>query len=241
MNTPEPNSRGERILKAAAAAVAPLYPARRVLSAEGARVEEDLERTEQEVAARRREAEQLLEEARTQARKIVTDARRGAKTKLERSREEGLRAGAEQFAGALLELQRCLETERRQAAFDARRLGLRFAKAILDVEFTVRPERVIDLVESLLRRVGDPGQLEVRLHPRDAALVRPQIGVLRERIGLSSPIRVVDDEAAAERSVRVESRAGAWDGGVEIQLAPLLERLGSLERVAAQSAAEVLP
>ncbi|MCC7013903.1 MAG: hypothetical protein IT454_15200 [Planctomycetes bacterium] len=240
MNTPQPQP-PPRIVRAAAAEVAPLYPARRILGAEALQAEELTRTTREECAALRREAEELLEGARAEARKLSTGARRNARIKLEKAREEGLRSGAESFAAALLELQRTADELRRQAALDARKLGVRFAKAILDVEFHVHPERILDLVESLLRRGGNPAQLEVRLHPRDAALVRPRLAELRERSGVTSQIRVLEDETQVEHSVRVESSAGVWEGGADLQLAPLLERLEALERQTSQTAKECAP
>lgn len=230
--------RPARLLDGSGARLEALYPQRRVVVPNELEAAELLAAARAEADSLRLQAQELVTQARNSARKIVTDARRAAKSKLEHARDEGRHEGAESFAAALVEVERTMESLRRQAGLDARRLAVRFAKAVLDVEFSVAPERVLDLVESLLRRAGNPPQLEVRLHPSDAVLVRQRVTTLRERAGLTGQIRVLDDDAVPEHNVRVESRAGVWEAGIEIQLAPLVERLSALDRGAAQERGE---
>lgn len=219
-----------RVIRAADAKVQPLYPATRVLKPEVVAAESALAEASAARDAAELEARRITAEAREAAERVMREAQLAAHEVLQRARVEGESRGVEGFAQALRALEQRCERLDTQSALEARRLAVRYARAILDVEFSVCPERVIDLVESLLRRSGERQDVHVRLHPSDAGRVRDALDRLHERSGGALRIRIVEDDRLGPHDVQLDTPSGRFDGSVEAQLRPLLERLDALGR-----------
>lgn len=113
---------------------------------------------------------------------------------------------------------------RARLAHDVQETAFRFARAILDVEFQVRPERIVDLVRSALQRARAQRRIVVRVAARHHALVAQAISTLHE-LTLGSELHVTADPTLRSDSVLLETEAGTYDASLTVQLDQLAEYL----------------
>lgn len=166
------------------------------------------------------EAKRILDEARANAIGIEDVARREAATATKAGYDAGVHA-AQEAAQALLARIQAAEDQRR-AAFPklVRDVAFRFASAIVDIEFTVRPERVIELVAAALERAGE-SEVIVELSAADHALIGADPSAFESRSATRiARVRVAPD--LVDRQVRIVSRSGGrWIVGVDTALTDL--------------------
>lgn len=205
--------------------VEPLYPSRRILPA-------NVLRAEDVVAEARAEAQRLLVAASQEAtailgraQAVLAEAQGQARIELEQARKAGAAEGLLRFERAILGLEQTSAHLHAEAAIEARRLAVHFARAILEVEFHFKPDRIWELLEPMLERAGYPPSVEIRLNPAEAELVAPRLEALRERLGWRGHARLRPDPAIPLHDIVVETACGSWSAGIERQLRPLLEHL----------------
>jgi flagellar assembly protein FliH len=226
METREP----ARVVRLATDEVGPLYPPARVLGAGAQRSEVLLERARAELASAEQRARELIAEAEEAARRIRGAAEAEVADAAEAARKAVRVAGARRLRSLVASF--LDETARARAAFgvDVQRTSLRFARAVLDVEFAVRPERIADLVGRALEAARGRDRLLVHVHPDDLAMVNAAIEGLRREHGVLGSVVVHTDKRLPAHGVRVETEMGQYDASVEAQLRPLAEHLAACAR-----------
>ena len=230
--TPRPSEVGEgstpiaaRVVTPAADQVRPLYATSRLLRGEILEAEGVLAEAREARSAAEAECAQLLADARAEAQGVLQAARDSADEVRARALEEGRRAAGGEVQKLLNKA--VAEVERARGVFpqEVQRTAFRFAKAILDVEFAVRPERVVELVESVLERARQYRQIRIHLHPLDLPLVEQARKQLEDRLTLATELRLLPDEELERQGVVIETEMGTYLGSVDEQLRPLREHL----------------
>jgi len=206
------------------AKVAPLYPPTRILRSSALVAEKDLAETRAWAQSERDRARELTERAQAEAAQLLAAAR----AEVERLQAQAI-SGAR--AEARAELESLLAAADREVraladrfADEVQRTAFRFARAVLDVEFHVRPARIVDLVQRVLERTDRYRQVRVHVHPDDVAFLREAAEGLRSRV--QCEFQVVPDAELPRRGVRVSTEMGSFWAGVAEQLKPLREHLG---------------
>jgi flagellar biosynthesis/type III secretory pathway protein FliH len=204
-----------RVIRGGAdAKVEPLYPATRLLK--GAVLDA------QRAAA---DAKRLLEKARADAAAI----RKPAVDEADAGRRDAFERGSERAAAELAQTLRNFGTElerlKGQFARDAQRVAFKLARMILDVELAVRPERIVDLVASVLGRAKLYERIALHLHPDDVDRVRPHQAALTRELAFAREIQLCADAELPPHGVRVETEMGIYDGSIDVQLKRLRAHL----------------
>jgi len=212
-------ARPGRVVPAAAACVEPLYRATRVLGKQSLAAESILA-----------EARLEREEAREERRRILADVEAQAAAIRAEGVARGVREGAEDFLRKLHDLDRTIDRLEARFAIEVQRCALRFARAILDVELTVKPERIVDLVEKVLQNAKQYQTVVVHLHPDDVEIVRSHAARLRERLVFSHKLEFCADDALPRHGARVETEMGVYEGTIARQFEPLEDYLLRHER-----------
>lgn len=222
MNTGESHGSGGRVVRGAH--VEALYPPTRLLRADALSAENDLATTRRWAEAERTRAQELVTRAEQEAERLVAEANAAA-DRLRAAAVEDARAQAHAELGTLLRnFEAELHTLDGRFGEEVQRTAFRFARAVLDVEFEVRPERIVDLVKRVLERAGSYRQVQVRVHPDDAPFLRAAADELSEDMQCAFSIQA--DDELPRRGVRVDTAMGSFWAGVDDQLKPLREHLG---------------
>jgi flagellar biosynthesis/type III secretory pathway protein FliH len=111
-------------------------------------------------------------------------------------------------------------------ADDAIVVGTAIARRILEAELATAPEKLLPLIRSALRKVGESREVVVRLSPADADAWRDAGSRLAEESpGLQ--VRVVADPALGPGDVQVDADFGTVDGRLETRLAEVRQALAA--------------
>jgi flagellar biosynthesis/type III secretory pathway protein FliH len=141
------------------------------------------------------EAQQIISEARAEADRITEEARAGR---------------------ALAEARATLEEDVTQ---EAALLAMEVAAKVVRAELTTRPELVVGVVQSAIRRAAERGRLVVRVNPADLETCRAAAGEIGERMGGIDDLRFVDEPRVTPGGCVVETVAGDVDATLETQIA----------------------
>jgi flagellar biosynthesis/type III secretory pathway protein FliH len=114
---------------------------------------------------------------------------------------------------------------KRQFATDAQRIAFKLARMVLDVEFQVRPERIVELVSGVLGRAKLYNSVAVHLHPDDIQRVRPHEPDLMKQLAFARKIQWCADAELPLHGVRIETEMGIYDGSIDVQLKRLQAHL----------------
>jgi flagellar biosynthesis/type III secretory pathway protein FliH len=209
-----PAPKASRVIRGADAKVQPLYPATRLLK--GAVVEAE------RAAA---EAARLLEDAKAQSAQI----RQAATDEADAVRKAAFAAGSEeataQFAKTLANFEAQLENLKQQFARDVQRVAFKVARMVLNVELQVKPERIVELVATVLARARMYNSVAVHLHPDDVERLRPHQQALARQLTFAKEIQLHADAELPPHGVRVETEMGTYDGSIDVQLKRLQDHL----------------
>jgi flagellar biosynthesis/type III secretory pathway protein FliH len=161
------------------------------------------------------EAQQIISEARAEADRITEEARA-------QGRAEALAevAGAlEALAGAGRALAEARATLEEDVTQEAALLAMEVAAKVVRAELTTRPELVVGVVQSAIRRAAERGRLVVRVNPADLETCRAAAGEIGERMGGIDDLRFVDEPRVTPGGCVVETVAGDVDATLETQIA----------------------
>lgn len=150
----------------------------------------------------------------------------------ERGLAEGMRAAEESYRGKIGRvdsLSAALQDER-EGFFDRVepelvRLAVSIAEKILDQELELRPELVVDMVRSAMKRLRDRERLRVSVNPRDFEQVRSARDDLIGAVDGVRKLEVVEDRRVDPGGCVIESQNGTLDARIRTQVAEITRAL----------------
>jgi type III secretion system HrpE/YscL family protein len=166
-------------------------------------------------------ADDILDEARAEAAKLLGAARLEAEALTEEARREG-REAAWSEANALLlaarsERARMLDGMQR----DVVRLALDVARKVIGREVESSPQLLLETCSQSLKRLVAARSLVIKVNPTEVELVQRHLGILSPHLSLGAEVEVEADEAIAIGGCLVESELGLVDTRLETQLAAI--------------------
>ncbi len=217
-----------RILKGDAIAIAPLYSAARLLKKSAVEIDELKAAAAAELAAARAEAARIVQEAKDKA----VDLRAAAEIEAEKIKVNAAneaRAAVTQRVEALLtSMRQAVESWTNKYPKDVVAYAFKLAHRVVECEFVVKPERIVEFVKNALEkaRFGASG-IVIYLHPDDVSIVQSAAAKLAEKMQLPETPAVVEDRTLQRSSVRIEIGANraAYHAGVDAAFADLKKQL----------------
>lgn len=206
----------------------------------------DLRRQADELMARaRREADAIIREAQAKAQQLIDEAQgighaqgleAGTAQGLEQGRAAGHAQALESMKQQLEKLQQAwsgaaeqVESQRRQHRLDARQdvleLALVIAKKVVKRMPEVQPGLVMDELAAVIEHIARPGDLTVRIHPTDRALVQEALPVLAAQFDQMQHVKLVDDPAISPGGCIVNYGRGQIDATLEMQIERIVTTL----------------
>lgn len=217
-----------RVIRGESAAVVALYPASRLLRKSLAEVEALRTQVLADVDAARAEAKAIVEDAQRRSRDIEAAAHVEAERVKKTAEEEAHRRVAAEAESLLASIHQAVESWTKKYPSDVATFAWRIARKVVDCEFAVKPERVLEFVQLALEkaRFGATGVV-IYLHPDDVPIVAPAAGRLVEKLRLAEPPAIVEDKSLQRSAVRVEIGANraAYHASVESAFAELRKQL----------------
>lgn len=189
-------------------------------------------------------AQSYLDEVRAQAAEMLAAAESEAAQVLKRAQAEGYAAGlaaAEQsidqrltahwsrLEPLVVQAVDAIHTARAQwlAQWEtsAVRLATAIAGRIVRHEVARTPQLTLTLVHEALELAAGYGDIQLRLHPDDLALLRPQIEPLVAELARLGKAEMVADERIERGGCRLDSRLGCIDQQFQAQLGRIEQEL----------------
>lgn len=170
-----------------------------------------------EVVAATSRAQDILQRAEAESRRILDAARAERAQALAEAEEQGHRAGIAQTAGELARAAAERDRLLQAAADDLVRLAVAVAGKILGREVE-RDGRVEALAASALEAVRNRRQVTLRVNPGDAPALRRQAGPLGAVLARAPCLGIQEDPAVERGGLLVETEAGTLDARLETRL-----------------------
>ena len=210
-------------------------------------------------AAAEAKAQQILLDARTQARKIVASAKeegfaQGHAEGLEKGLEEGRQQGhaqaltdstaaATQAIDAVSAVAQQWDQQRieldRQARRDVLDFALRFARKLTHRVIEVDAEVVVEQVAAALRRVLEPTDVVVRVHPEDRPVLDETLPQLTANLAQLKTVTLAEDPTIGRGGCVLSLAGGEVDASIETQTRRIVELLVPEKSEDAAGSAEV--
>lgn len=171
------------------------------------------------------EARAIVAEAEMLREQIVADAwNEGYRQGVDEARSQMTHVleAAEAMASALSEQ---LDRLPDALAAETGAMALEVAARVVRAELHARPERVLDVVRTAIRRATDRERLLVHVNPDDLAVVREGAPDMAARIGGTGRLEVVDDPRIPRGGCIVETGGGDVDARLATQMSRMLEAL----------------
>lgn len=106
---------------------------------------------------------------------------------------------------------------RREAEPELLKLSMAVAKKILRREVSVDPFALLGVLKAALESINQAELLQVRLHATDAEMLKARI----EEMELPAAVSILGDPAVARGEVRIETKRGTVEAGIQAQLAEI--------------------
>ncbi len=191
------------------------------------------------------EARGILDEARRQAEQILAEARRDADALREEARRTGEAAGREAARETLgREVERRMETVlpaleellrqmressdawRRSREQGLIRLARKIAERVVRERLERDPQITLQWAREALELVANSRHMQIRLHPRDHAVLGEHIAQLAGRLRLPGKLEVMADATIEAGGCVVQTEHGELDQQLTTQLDRMEEELG---------------
>lgn len=169
-------------------------------------------------AGARAEADELLEQARSEAVRLVAEADRQAEAVLQAARAEGFEAGRAEAAGLLAAA--VLARDRALAGLEGGvvDLALEVARKLVGRQLEAAPQLAVELAAAALGRARGARAAVLRVAPTDLATLAEATGPLARLLGEGGGLRLEADEAIEPGGCVVESDLGRVDARLETGL-----------------------
>lgn len=198
---------GARLDKGSSVRLEPLYPSTRLFKP-----------AVLEAERLREEAARALTEARELGERIIAQAKQEGERIALLAREEAVESAKREVRDALEAVRAASQELDRRVGDDVARLVFPLARALIEGEIELRPERFSALVASALKVAKNAGTVRVVVHPSRMAVLGPALAGLGQRAGVSGELQLREDPALSPTAVRVETEDGAYEGGLEVRL-----------------------
>ncbi len=225
--TPPPLPRSTRIRRAEEVGIEPAYPAARVLSKDAVAVQQTLDEAEIIRRNAQGEAEEIIAAAKVEAEKIRASAPMVEESAQPRAQNSAMTESHEQLAALVKNVDSEITDLRGRFANDVQNVAFRFARAILDVEFEVNPQRVVDLVQSVLPKARRHQSITIQVHPDALPFVQKVESQLLAELECANEISFAADPTLPSHGLRIETEMGTYDAAIESQLDQLMRHLKS--------------
>lgn len=172
-----------------------------------------------------RGAEEILDEARAEAERLIAEAREETASIRENAvaegRAEGLRAWNERIVAATSARDKALAEAEREIL----QLAVHIAEKIIGEQLRLDPETTVSIVREALKSARRDKDVTIEVHPDAVAVVEARLDELRRNSPQGALFGVRGDASIAPGGCVVRTEAGTVDAKLESQLACLEELL----------------
>ena len=204
---------------------------------------EEVSSTEETTEQKTVQVEEILKQANEQAEEILNTAKSQAEEILNQAQEEGhqqgLSEGRQQAQEELSELRHQIENEKQEMQADYQRqlegLEPKLVDVIADVfeqvfhvQFDDKKDILIYLIQKTILGIEDAKEFRIKVGEEDADFLEKHIDEIREKVGSSVKVELMTDTNMKDGQCIIETDAGIFDCGRDVQLENLIKALRSL-------------
>lgn len=189
------------------------------------------------------EAKEIIENANSQAEAVVASANEQAEAIRQQAQEEGfqqgLLEGRQQAQEEAEELRRQIADEKKamQEAYQQQleELEPKLVDVIADVfeqvfhvQFDDKKEILIYLIQNTILGIEDAKEFQIKVGVEDFTYLEKHKNEIQEKVGQSVNIEIMADAGMTDGQCVIETDAGVFDCGRDVQLENLIKALRSL-------------
>ena len=166
-------------------------------------------------------ATDILEEAERKARALLVDVEADVQAMIADARAHGALEGEGQAAMVRQEIASLHERMWHEIQPESLRAALRVARELLARELQSRREAVVDVACTALFSVRTARDINLRVHPQDAEVLRSHKGKLISVLTRAKDLEIREDKRVHAGGVVIETESGVIDAQMETQLAEI--------------------
>ncbi len=204
---------------------------------------EEIPSIEETIEQKSVQAEEILQQANEQAEEILNAAKEDAETIRNQAQEEGLQQGLlegrQQAQEELNELRCQLDNEKKEMQADYQRqleeLEPKLVDVIADVfeqvfhvQFDDKKDILIYLIQKTILGIEDAKEFRIKVGEEDFKFLEDRMSEIREKVGSTAKIELMADINMKDGQCIIETDAGVFDCGRDVQLENLIKALRTL-------------
>ena len=165
--------------------------------------------------------EAMIEDAERRVAALAEETAREIEAMIADAEAEGADAGAAQAQHMREEIAGLEERMLREVSGEVVRAAMRMARELLAAELAQREDAVIDVAATALFTTKTARDINLRVHPRDASVLRAHKQRLVSVLTRAKDLEIREDRRVKPGGVLIETEAGVIDAQLETQLEEL--------------------
>jgi len=173
------------------------------------------------------EADGLVAEAERGRQRMLDDARAEVERQVAEANAEGGDEGQAQAQHMRDEIAGLEARMLKEVEGEVVRTAIRVAQEILVAELAMREDAIIDIAITALSAAKTAKEINLRVHPRDAKILRPAKDRLVSNLTRARDLEIREDRRVKQGGVLIETESGVIDAQLETQLEEIGRVLGA--------------
>lgn len=173
------------------------------------------------------EADGLVAEAKRGRQRMLHDARAEVDRQVAAAIAEGGDEGQAQAQHMRDEIAGLEARMLKEVEGEVVRTAIRVAQEILVAELALREDAIIDIAITALSAAKTARDINLRVHPRDAKILRPAKDRLVSNLTRAKDLEIREDRRVKQGGVLIETESGVIDAQLETQLEEIGRVLGA--------------
>lgn len=173
------------------------------------------------------EADGLVAEAERGRQRMLEDARAEVQRWIDEAVAEGGDEGQSQAQHMRDEIAGLEARMLKEVEGEVVRTAIRVAHEILAAELQLREDAIVDIAVTALLAAKSAKDINLRVHPRDAKVLRPAKDRLVSNLTRAKDLEIREDRRVKQGGVLIETESGVIDAQLETQLEEIGRVLGA--------------
>jgi flagellar biosynthesis/type III secretory pathway protein FliH len=173
------------------------------------------------------DAELLIAEAERGRQLMLDEARAEVERQIDEATAEGGEEGHAQAQHMRDEIQGLLTRMLKEVEGEVVRTAIKVAHEILVTELQQREDAVVDVAATALTAAKNARDINLRVHPRDAKVLRAAKDRLVSNLTRAKDLEIREDRRVKPGGVLIETESGVIDAQLETQLEEVARALGA--------------
>ena len=189
-----------------------------------------VEEPEQDMTAVNEKAEQILSQARAQADVLIDDARQEAEAIRDEAKKQGYLEGQNTLEQQQkkIQLQNSYQEKQKNMEKELVDVILNVFNKVFHIQFDDKKEILLHLIDNAIANIEDEKHFRIKVAGDNVSFLEKHKDEILDYVGHDIELEIVPDYTLNENACTIETDAGIFDCGVDVQLDNLMKDIKAL-------------